>query len=58
VKNQPTKDTAKYRANDRLRTAGPIDGWKSKNNTKIDSIKSKKDTVAVKPKIDSLKRRN
>jgi hypothetical protein len=55
---QPTNDTAKYRANDRLRTAGPKNGWKNKNNTKIDSIKSKNDTVAVKPRIDSLKKRN
>jgi hypothetical protein len=55
---QSTKDTAKYRANDRLRTAGPKQGWKNKNNMKIDSIKSKNDTVAVKPKIDTLKKRN
>jgi hypothetical protein len=40
---QPTTDTAKYRANDRLRTAGPTDGWKNKNNKKIESIKSKND---------------
>jgi hypothetical protein len=55
---QPTTDTTKYRANDRLRTAGPTDGWKNKNNKKIESIKSKNDTVAVKPRIDSLKKRN
>jgi hypothetical protein len=53
---QPTTDTAKYRANDRLRTAGPKNGWK--NNKKINSIKSKNDTIAVKPKTDSLKKRN
>jgi hypothetical protein len=55
---QSTSDTSKSRANDRLRTAGPKDGWKNKNKSKIDSIKSKKDTVAVKPRIDSLKKRN
>ena len=55
---QTTSDTTNYRANDRLRTAGPKDGWKNKNKPKIDSINSKKDTVAVKPRIDSLKKRN
>jgi hypothetical protein len=55
---QPVKDTAKYRANDRLRTAGPKDGWKDSNNTKVDAIKAKADSIAQKRKIDSLKKRN
>ena len=55
---QSTRDTANYRANDRLITAVPKEGQKNKNKPKIDSIKSKKDTVAVKPRIDSLKKRN
>jgi hypothetical protein len=36
----PAKDTSKYRANDRLRTAGPKDGWKTDSTElKIDSLK-------------------
>jgi hypothetical protein len=55
---QSTKDTSKYRANDRLKTAGPKDGWKDSSKVKDASIKIKKDTVAVKPKTDSLKKKN
>jgi hypothetical protein len=55
---QPQKDTAKYRANDRLRTAGPKDGWKGKSKTDTGSIKAKKDTAATNRRIDSLKKRN
>lgn len=55
---QPAKDTAKYKANDRLRTAGPKDGWGDTNKTKINAIKSKGDTIAPKRKTDPLKKRN
>ena len=51
----PTKDTSKAgRANDRLRAAGPKDGWPNKGG-KMDSIKIKKDTIAV-SRIDSINR--
>jgi hypothetical protein len=55
---QPAKDTAKYKANDRLRTAGPKDGWGDTNKTKMDAIKPKADSVAPKRKTDLLKKRN
>ena len=54
---QSTKDTAKYKANDRLRTAGPTNGWKDSSKVKNPSMEIKKDTVAVKPKTDSLKKK-
>jgi len=54
----PTKDTAKYKANDRLRTAGPTNGWKDSGKAKNTSIEIKKDTVGVKPKTDSLKKKS
>jgi hypothetical protein len=57
VKTQ-TKDTAKYRANDRLRTAGPKNGWKDSGTTKSTLIKPKNNTVPAIPKRDTLKRRN
>lgn len=35
----PSKDSSTYRANDRLRTAGPKDGWKDSTRMKTDTIK-------------------
>jgi len=55
---QSKKDTVKYRANDRLQTAGPKNGWKDKNKTNTDLIKAKKDTVATNRRIDTLKKKN
>jgi hypothetical protein len=55
---KPTKDTAKYKANDRLRTAGPTNGWKDSSKLKNSAIKSKMDTVAFRPKTDSLTKKD
>lgn len=53
-----TKDTAKYRANDRLRTTGPKDGWGDSVNTKNTSIKAKADATPARRKGDARKKKN
>ena len=45
VKAPPKDTTSAYRANDRLKTAGPTNGWPGKT-TEADSIKAKKDSIA------------
>jgi hypothetical protein len=57
VKAKPNDSANAYRANDRLRTAGPKDGWKSKRNkSKTDSVSVKKDTIAPARRITARKK--
>ena len=50
VKSNSKDTTQAYRANDRLKNAGPTNGWPSQQGSKplADSVRAKKDTVTRK----------